>query len=96
MSDKLPVLFCVGTNHESAGLEFRETLFLNRDEIDHSLPKVVAEHGIKEIMVLSTCNRLEIYGVLDRDDVTHQHLVDIFTDFQRFSPTPKVSLGDEI
>ncbi|SME94230.1 glutamyl-tRNA reductase [Pseudobacteriovorax antillogorgiicola] len=96
MSDKLPVLFCVGTNHESAGLDFRETLYLERDEIDASLPKVMEVHGIREVMVLSTCNRLEVYGVLDRSEVDSKHLIDLFVDLQRFSPNPKKELEIEI
>ena len=47
-------------------------------------------------MVLSTCNRLEIYGVLERDEVNHQHLVDIFVDLQKNSPNPKKDLEVEI
>ena len=96
MSKDLPVLFCVGTNHESAGLDFRETLYLEKEEIDVSLPKVVEAHGIKEVMILSTCNRLEIYGVLERTEIDHQHLVDIFVDLQKYSPTPKKDLEIEI
>ena len=96
MSDKLPVLFCVGTNHESAGLDFRESLFLEKEEVDVSLPKVMEIHDIKEVMVLSTCNRLEIYGVLNRSDVDNQHLTNIFVDLQKHIPTPKKDLEEEI
>jgi glutamyl-tRNA reductase len=95
LTREVPTVFCVGTNHESAGLDFRETLYLEREEIDVSLPKVIQKHGIQEAMVLSTCNRLEIYGVLSHE-VTAHHLKEIFIDLQRLSPTQKDELEEEI
>lgn len=96
MSHKTPTLFCVGTNHDSAGLDFRETLYLEPDEIEASLPHLMQKHELKEVFVLSTCNRLEIYGVLPKSDVSGNHLQEIFIDLQRFSPTRKPELEDEI
>lgn len=96
MQEKLPVLFCVGTNHESAGLDFRETLFLSHEDIDNALPLVVKKHHIQEIMVLSTCNRLELYGVLHRSEVKVDHLMEIFVDLQKLGPHPKKDLENDI
>ena len=91
-----PTLFCVGTNHESAGLDFRESLFLSREEINFALPQLIAKHNLKEVLVLSTCNRLEVYGVVDNADITPHQLKDIFIDLQRFSPNQKKELDEEI
>ncbi|MFW7380458.1 MAG: glutamyl-tRNA reductase [Oligoflexus sp.] len=96
MTRHVPTLFCVGTNHEFAGLDFRESLFLEREEIDVSLPKVLEKHQVKEALVLSTCNRLEIYGVLDQSQANQHKLKEIFIDLQRFSPTQKQELEEEI
>lgn len=96
MADNTPTLFCVGTNHESAGLDFRESLFLSREEINFALPKLIAKHGLKEIMVLSTCNRLEVYGVVEDPEITPHQLKDIFIDLQRFCPNQKKELDEEI
>jgi glutamyl-tRNA reductase len=96
LADKVPILFCVGTNHESAGLDFRETLYLSREEIDVSLPHVIQKHGLREVMVLSTCNRLEVYGVMDSNELNMHHLREVFIDLQRFCPNPKQELDEEI
>jgi len=96
LADNTPTLFCVGTNHESAGLDFRESLFLSREEINFALPKLIAKHGLKEIMVLSTCNRLEVYGVVEDPEITPHQLKDIFIDLQRFCPNQKKELDEEI
>jgi glutamyl-tRNA reductase len=93
---KNSVLFCVGTNHESAGLDFRESLFLSRDEINHALPPLIQKHALCEVLVLSTCNRLEIYGVVETLELTPHHIKDIFIDLQRFCPVPKAELDEEI
>ncbi len=96
MADNTPTLFCVGTNHESAGLDFRESLFLSREEINHALPQLIAKHGLREVLVLSTCNRLEVYGVVADPDITPHQLKDIFIDLQRFCPNQKKELDEEI
>ena len=85
MSEHLPVLFCVGSNHESAALDVRESLYLSPEELDTAIPKLIEKHHIKEVMVLSTCNRLELYGVVNREEVTKSHLSEIFADLQTLS-----------
>lgn len=96
MAEITPTLFCVGTNHESAGLDFRESLFLSREEINYALPQLIAKHSLTEVLVLSTCNRLEVYGVVEDPDITPHQLKDIFIDLQRFCPNQKKELDEEI
>jgi len=50
-------LFCVGLSHHTAGVEVLEH-FSGNDEIDCLLRNV----GCPEAVVLSTCNRVEVYG----------------------------------
>ncbi|MGE0173051.1 MAG: glutamyl-tRNA reductase [Oligoflexales bacterium] len=59
-------LFCVGANHNSAAIDFREKLFLSVEQLTTSLPQIRDELNLTEIMALSTCNRLELYGVSDQ------------------------------
>lgn len=93
----MPILFCIGTNHESAGLDFRESLYLSTEEIDFALPKLIEKHQLREVLVLSTCNRLEIYGVLEgRENIDPHHLKEVFIDLQLFCPKQKMELTEEI
>ncbi|MEM9458299.1 MAG: glutamyl-tRNA reductase [Myxococcota bacterium] len=56
-------LFAVGVNHKSAPVELRERLAV-ADEQHSSLLRALREHGgLHEAMIVSTCNRVEIYGV---------------------------------
>jgi glutamyl-tRNA reductase len=56
-------LFAVGVNHTTAPVELREQLAIPDERIGEDLPGLVRSAGLDEAMVLSTCNRVEIYGV---------------------------------
>lgn len=53
----------MGINHRSSTLEQRECIALNDDEVKELLPQIVDGSEITEAVVISTCNRLEIYCV---------------------------------
>ena len=62
-------LFDVGVNHKHAPVELRERLAVG-DEEHASLLRALREHaGLQEAMLVSTCNRVEIYGAASSDDV---------------------------
>jgi glutamyl-tRNA reductase len=57
-------LFVVGSSHRTAPVELRERLALDGERLVGALEDLVARHGC-EAVILSTCNRLEIYVALD-------------------------------
>jgi glutamyl-tRNA reductase len=62
-----PVLFLVGASHRTAPFEFREKLALG-PEAEEGFAKELSETpSVQEFVVLSTCNRVEIYGVATED-----------------------------
>ena len=72
-------LFAFGLNHKTAPVEIREKLFLNHTEIPLFLRQI--KGSLSECVVLSTCNRTEIYGVSDLPgidlDVYKNLLIDV-------------------
>lgn len=84
MTDSLPFLFCVGANHNSAGIEFREKLYLSKEAIKECTPKILSKYNISEAFILSTCNRLEFYGVSIGQELSEEKLLEIFVDLQWF------------
>jgi glutamyl-tRNA reductase len=55
-------LVAIGLNFKGAPVELRERLAV--DGADHGqLVEAMREHGMGEVMVVSTCNRVELYGV---------------------------------
>ena len=54
----------VGVDHTTAGIEFRERLAFSDSEIPHALKRLTdpADPLLEQAAILSTCNRVELYG----------------------------------
>jgi glutamyl-tRNA reductase len=61
-------LFCLGVNHKTAPVEIRERLAFAEKAVPRHLADICALAPVKEAVVLSTCNRVEIYGAADALD----------------------------
>ena len=55
-------LFAVGISHRTAPVELRECVDFARDGLDAALAALAARNVTREAVVLSTCNRAEIYA----------------------------------
>ena len=58
-------LFVAGLNHRTAPVELRETLAVEEDKLRELLRDVQDAGVIDEVVVISTCNRVEVYGVAE-------------------------------
>jgi glutamyl-tRNA reductase len=58
-------LVVLGLNHKTAPVEIRECFSLSEDEVRHGLRRLAEYDEIFECVILSTCNRTEMYAVLD-------------------------------
>jgi glutamyl-tRNA reductase len=58
-------LFVAGLSHRTAPLDVREQLALEADKLREVLADLAGSGVCSELMVLSTCNRVEVYGVAD-------------------------------
>lgn len=80
-------LFCVGLSHHSADLETRES-FAGHAQTD----RILRSCGCNEALVLSTCNRVEVYATAENFITTEQiarclartHTVELDTRFDNF------------
>jgi glutamyl-tRNA reductase len=61
------VLFVFGVSHKTAPIEVREALVFPRETMAATLARLRVEAGLKEAMILSTCNRVEVYARADDD-----------------------------
>lgn len=52
---------CLGLNHRTAPLAVREGLYLAAEELPAKLKELVAAPGVDGAVILSTCNRFELY-----------------------------------
>jgi len=55
-------IFCLGVNHKTAPVEIRERLAISEHTVPTHLGEVCRLEEIDEAVILSTCNRVEIYG----------------------------------
>lgn len=58
-------LFVAGLSHKSAPVAVREQLAVEEDKLRELLLDIHATGILSEVMILSTCNRVEVYGVAD-------------------------------
>src|SRR5689334_25329981 len=61
--DPRTVLFVTGMSHRTAPVEVREQLALEEEKIREILGDLTNRGVLQEVMILSTCNRVEVYGV---------------------------------
>ena len=53
---------CVGLNHETSPLEIRDALVMNDAEVERAIHVLRDRAGAEEALILSTCNRTEVYA----------------------------------
>jgi glutamyl-tRNA reductase len=58
-------LFAAGLSHKNAPVALRERLALDEDKLRELLRDLLAAGSLREAVVVSTCNRVELYGVAD-------------------------------
>ncbi|WP_041695264.1 glutamyl-tRNA reductase [Alicyclobacillus acidocaldarius] len=56
-------IFVVGLSHKTAPVELRERVSLGEAEVRHVLTQLRDSRTVLESVVVSTCNRLEVYGL---------------------------------
>ena len=72
-------LFVVGVNFRVAPVEVREKLACSKEETKKILPLLKKEIPVEEIMLISTCNRVEAYGynIIDVSEKVIDKLLEI-------------------
>ncbi len=75
----------VGTSHHTAPLDFREKLAFSETQILQAFPLLKEQYHFQEAVILSTCNRVEVYAT---SDVAGEGvpLLDFLTAYHRIDP----------
>lgn len=71
-------IIIVGLNHKTAPVDIREQLDFTKS-LDNALSSLKGKPQIKESMILSTCNRVEIYALVN--STTSANMVEEIKDF---------------
>jgi glutamyl-tRNA reductase len=80
-------LVLLGVNHNTAPVEVRERLAIPAGGLADATRSLIAAPGVREGLILSTCNRVELLTVQEkRDEPQHANLLDFMGSY--FSVTP--------
>jgi glutamyl-tRNA reductase len=67
-------LILLGLNHQTAPLAVREQVVFSRDEAQATLRRIREEHNVPQALLLSTCNRTELYALVPDPEATEDRL----------------------
>ena len=74
-------IIALGHNHDTAPVEIRERFAFGPDKIGDALERVLEYPEIRESVILSTCNRNEIYSVVSDADQATNRITEFLHDF---------------
>jgi glutamyl-tRNA reductase len=69
-------LALVGVSHKTAPVEVRERLAFNSDALRSALTTLVGRQDVSEVIILSTCNRVEVVAESSDDRLIREFLCD--------------------
>ena len=58
-------LVVIGINHRTAPVDIREKVVFAGEELPTALRELTAVPGVRESLIVSTCNRTELYALTD-------------------------------
>ncbi|HCO09111.1 MAG TPA: glutamyl-tRNA reductase [Acinetobacter ursingii] len=61
--------FALGVNHQTASVELREQIAFNAERLSALLAEQRDHHHLNDMVVVSTCNRTEVYAIADNADM---------------------------
>jgi len=74
-----------GVNHRTSPLALLERVTISDDALPKTVHGLMAQPNIREAVVLSTCNRTEVYAVAEKFHGAYADLRDFFCDLGGFS-----------
>jgi glutamyl-tRNA reductase len=79
-------ILVIGVNHRSGPLSLLERVTLKPDEARKAVAGLAARDNVREVAVLSTCNRTEVYAVTERFHGAYADIRDFLCDLGRLAP----------
>jgi glutamyl-tRNA reductase len=70
----------VGLSHKTAPVEVREKLAVPESRMGEALSRLCSYQGVREGVLLSTCNRVEVYAVVDEIESGYGRIQDFLAD----------------
>ncbi|SFU21025.1 glutamyl-tRNA reductase [Kosakonia arachidis] len=78
-------LLALGINHKTAPVSLRERIAFSPDTLDQALESLLSQPMVQGGVVLSTCNRTELYLSVEEQENLHEALVRWLCDYHHLS-----------
>lgn len=78
-------LLALSINHKTASVELRERVAFTQQTLDHALESLFAQPMVQGGVVLSTCNRTELYLSVEQQDDLHDRLIGWLCDYHQLT-----------
>lgn len=91
-------IIVVGLSHKTAPVEIRERFAFSQTTLEAGLEELFNKRQVEECLILSTCNRVEIYAVSEKVDECVECIKEFLSDYHNvsvdsFSENIYVSIG---
>jgi glutamyl-tRNA reductase len=80
----------LGLNHKTAPVELRERLAIGPDQLEQATRSLLESPGVLEGMILSTCNRVELFTSLQPDAPDLLQFIESYFDIERELIAPHI------
>jgi glutamyl-tRNA reductase len=76
----------IGVNHRTGPIDMLERVAVARDALGKAIAGLVSRPNVREAVVLSTCNRTEVYAVAERFHGAYADIRDFFCELASLHP----------
>jgi len=76
----------IGVNHRTGPIDLLERVAVGRDGLGKAIAGLVSRPNVREAVVLSTCNRTEVYAVAERFHGAYADIRDFFCELGGLQP----------
>ena len=75
-------IIVIGVNHDSAPVDVRERVAFAPEVVPEAISDLISSTQLEEGVILSTCNRTEIYGWFAQEDQAALRVMTLFSGWQ--------------
>jgi glutamyl-tRNA reductase len=79
-------ILVIGLNHRSASVEVRERMGFSKEQACEATTQIRTSGIMKELVILSTCNRTELYGVPNGHEDSLAAMEDFILSYHKLQP----------
>ncbi len=84
-------IILIGLSHNTAPVEVREKLSFSGQMLSDGVKRLKGYENIAECLILSTCNRVEVYAIVDKSEIGIARIKDFIHSYQTDLPLESIT-----